>query len=443
MPKRVFVSLIIITLSVIMAAAQTPAELADLWESEHVTNILPSNVRHSDLAAYIDGLKGSGVRAAKVGQSGESRDIYQLEFGKGPLKVFLWSQMHGDEPTATSALIDLFAVLQRNRDKEWVKRIENTLTIRAVPMLNPDGADQYIRRNSQGLDINRDALNLKSPEARLLKKLRGQWSPNIGFNLHNQNALTTAGPTNKQAAISFLVVYGDAQKTTSEGHERNKRLVSAMVKAIEPYMPGHIGRYEDEFTATAFGDNFSAWGTPVILIETGALYGKSEMFLVKMNFIAIGTALRALADGSEQGFGPAEYFSLPNNASGKLMNFIFRNAAMPLVSTNENGTETVKLLIGDIGANTERRRAEFAAPAIIRRIGDLSAVFGLEEYDARNFYAVGRFQPLSAGKFGEILFYKKDRQIDWTAADLEGKFPPDAIFSLGQWIKGEGVVPKK
>ena len=424
-------------------AAQNAADLAEIWENEHVSKILPSNVRHKDLKDYLDGLKKQGVKVAEAGRSFANKEIYQVEFGKGPLKVFLWSQMHGDEPTATSALIDLFTVLQRNRDKDWVKRIEETMTIRAVPMLNPDGADQYIRRNMQGLDINRDAVNLKSPEANLLKKLRDTWAPSIGFNLHNQNALTAAGPTAKQAAISFLVVYGDEPKTTSEGHERNKRLAAAMTKAIEPFMPGHIGRYDDEYTATAFGDNFSAWGTPVILIETGALHGRSEMFLVKTNFIAIATALRSLADGSEKSFSPVAYEQLPNNTSGRLMYFIFRNATIPLLKTNPDSTQTVEFQTADIGANTERRRAEFAAPTVVRRIGDLSGVSGLEEFDASGFYAVGRFQPLSAGTFGEILFYKKDRQIDWSASDIEKAFPPDAVFSLGQWVKGEGVVPKK
>jgi hypothetical protein len=423
--------------------AQTPAELAEIWEKEHVTKILPSNVRHKDLKVYLDGLKNIGIKVNEVGRSVSNKEIYQVEFGKGPLKVFLWSQMHGDEPTATSALIDLFTVLQRNRDKDWVKRIESTMTIRAVPMLNPDGADQYIRRNMQGLDINRDALDLKSPEARLLKKLRDAWSPNIGFNLHNQNGLTTAGATYKQAAISFLVVYGDAEKSTNEGHERNKRLVSAMIQAIEPYIPGHIARYGDEFTSTAFGDNFSAWGTPVILIETGALNGKSEMDLVKMNFVAIGTAFKSLADGSEKNFNPTMYEQLPNNSSGRLMSIIFRSPSVVALEEKEGGSRTANITITDIGAITERRRAEFTAPTIVRRLGDLSGVAGLQEYDASNFYAVGRFQPLAAGTFAEIVFYKKDRQIDWTTADLEKAFPPDAVFSLGQWIKGEGVVPKK
>lgn len=419
------------------ANAQTAAELAEIWDKEHVSNIFPSNVRHKDLKKYLDSLKKLGLKADEVGRSYANREIYQLEFGKGPLKIFMWSQMHGDEPTATSGLIDMFTILQKNHDKEWVKNIEKTLTIRAVPMVNPDGAEMYQRRNLQGIDINRDAVNLQTPEAQLLKKLRDDWNPAIGFNLHNQNPLTTAGRTNKQAAISLLVVYGDAAKTASEGHERNKRVTAAIMAALQNYIPGHIARYSDEYTAAAFGDNFSGWGTPVILIETGGLHGKDEMFLVKMNFIAFMTALKSLADGSERPLSPVNYELLPNNSSGRLFYFIFRNANV-IDQTSPND-----ILIADIGINVDRRRAELTAPTVVRQIGDLSAFAGLDEYDASGFNVVGRFQPLKPGSFGELLFYRKDRQIDWSAADPEKQFPPDAIFSLGKWIKGEGTVPRK
>jgi hypothetical protein len=411
--------------------AQTPAELVEIWEKEHVTTILPSNVRHKDLQKYLEGLKKIGLKVDEVGRSYANREIYQVEFGNGPLKVFLWSQMHGDEPTATSALIDMFTVLQTNRDKDWVKKIESALTIRAVPMLNPDGAEFYQRRNLQGIDINRDAQNLQTPEAILLKKLRDDWSPSIGFNLHNQNSLTTAGRSSKQAAISFLVVYGDAAKTTNEGHERNKRLASAMVAAIQPYMPGHIGRYGDEWTPTAFGDNFSAWGTPVILIETGALHGKDEMFLVKMNFVAILTALRSAADGSEKTVSPVNYETLPENASGSLYYFIFRNATLI------DRTKPDAVVTADVGINVERRRAEFVAPAYIRQIGNLSAYTGLTEFNAADYKLVPRNSTsIKTGDFAELLFYKKSRVVDWTSTDLEKQFPPDATFSLGKWVKG-------
>jgi hypothetical protein len=322
-------------------------------------------------------------------------------------------------------------VLQKNRDKEWVKKIENSLTIRAVPMLNPDGAEFYQRRNLQGIDINRDALNLQTPEARLLKKLRDERSPAIGFNLHNQNALTTAGLTAKQAAISFLVVYGDAAKTTSEGHERNKRMVSAMVAAIQPYIPGHIGRYGDEWTPTAFGDNFSAWGTPVILIETGALHGKDEMFLIKMNFTAIMTALKSVADGTEKNFSPANYENLPNNSSGSLYNYVFRGGTIVDRSRPDSP------VTADIAVVLERRRAEFISPGYIRQIGKLTSSFGLVDFDARDYFVVPRnATSIKTGDAAELLFYKKNRTIDWSSTDLEKQFPPDAIFSLGKWAKG-------
>ena len=411
--------------------AQTPSELVETWEREHVTTILPSNVRHKDLQKYLDGLKKLGVKVEQVGRSYSNREIYQAEFGKGPLRVFLWSQMHGDEPTATLALIDMFTVLQKNRDKDWVKSIENALTIRAVPMLNPDGAEFYQRRNLQGIDINRDAQNLQTPEAVLLKKLRDEWSPNIGFNLHNQNSLTTAGLTNKQAAISFLVVYGDAAKTTNDGHERNKRLVSAMIAAIQPYMTGHIGRYSDAWTPSAFGDSFSAWGTPVILIETGALHGKDEMFLVKMNFTAMMTALRSAADGSEKNFSPANYETLPENSSGSLYNVIFRNATI----IDRAKPETP--ITGDIAINVDRRRAEFVAPAYVRQIGNLTAYSGLTEFNAADYVIVSRNgSSIKTGDFAELMLYKKSRIVDWKSPDLEKQFPPDAIFSLGKWVKG-------
>ncbi|MGD9631105.1 MAG: M14 family zinc carboxypeptidase [Pyrinomonadaceae bacterium] len=417
--------------------AQTATEIADIWDNQHVTAKLPSNFRHKDLLKSLGELKEAGIKVVDIGRSGQGREIFQLEWGNGPKKVFLWSQMHGDEPTATSSLIDMFAILQKNRDKDWVKALESRLTIRAVPMLNPDGAEFYQRRNSQGIDINRDARNLITAEARLLKSLRETWQPEIGFNLHNQQGLTTVGRTNKQAAISFLVVYGDEAKTLTPGLERNRRLVVAMNRALSEFMPGHIARYGDEWTPSAFGDSFSEWGTPVILIETGALHGKDEMFLVKMNFVAFLTAMKLMADGGYSSFDPAEYELIPNNSSGRIVNFIFRNA------TVIDRPQPRSLLIADIGVVVERRRAEQLQPTRIRQIGDLSSLSGLEEYDASGFNVTGRFQPIKAGNYGELLFYKKGREVNWASADIEKEFPPDAIFSLGKWAKGEGLLKRR
>lgn len=418
------------------AYTQTAEKFAAEWDKGHISHINPSDVRHSDLKNYLEKLKKLGVPVTEVGRSNGNREIYQMEFGKGPLRVFMWSQMHGDEPTATSALIDLFAYLEREKNTDLVKKISEAITLRAVPMLNPDGCEMYKRRNAQDIDINRDAIDLATPEAQLLKRLRDEWSPAIGFNLHDQNALTTVGNAPMQAAISVLVVYGDAAKTPSPGQERNLRLASSIVSSLQKFIPGHIGRYGDEFTPNAFGDNFSAWGTPTILIETGALHGRDEMFLVKMNFIAYMTALQALATGSEAAQSTIPYLSLIENGSGTLVHVVFRRG------TVVRGTNPLTITPADISGVTERRRASFTAPTVIRNVGELGDVRGLREYDASNFYIVQRFGRVAPGELAELFFYKKDRVVDWSSAELEKQFPPDAIFSGSKFTKGDGIVPK-
>ena len=437
MRQFILISLVAIV-SQMNVYSQSPEKFASAWDNEHVSNMFPSDIRHSDLKKYLEQLKKLGLKVDQVGLSNANREIYQVEWGKGPLKVFMWSQMHGDEPTATPALIDMFAALQKHRDKDWVKKISEAITIRGVPMLNPDGQEMYQRRNLQGIDINRDALDLKTPEARLLKQLRDDWNPSIGFNLHNQQELTTVGQSPSQASISFLVVFGDEAKTTSFGQERNQRIVSGMVTALQKFIPGHIARYSDEWTPTAFGDNFSAWGTPTILIETGALYGKDESYLVKMNFVAFMTALHSIATGIERTQDPNIYINLPENGSGGLVHYIFRRANIVAVTDT-----TVNISVGDISGVKERRRASFISPVRIRSIGNLPNLRGIEEYDASGFNVVQRFGQTKVGELAEFFFYKKDRMIDWASTDIERQFPPDAIFSGGKWIKGEKLVPRR
>ncbi|HEV7701677.1 MAG TPA: M14 family zinc carboxypeptidase [Pyrinomonadaceae bacterium] len=432
----------IILLAAFNAPMQTPDKLADAWEADHVSRMPPSDVRHADLKKSLDQLKKAGIKVDQVGLSFANREIYQIEWGHGPLKILMWSQMHGDEPTATSALIDMFAYFQKHRGDKNIRQLESTVTIRAVPMLNPDGAELYQRRNQQDIDINRDALDLRSPEARLLKQLRDDWNPAIGFNLHNQQYLTTVGHSPIQATISLLVVYGDAEKTTTPGQERNTRIASAIVTALQRFIPGHISRYPDEYTPTAFGDNFSAWGTPTILIETGGLYGKDEMYLVKLNFVAFMTALESIATGGERDQSPQPYLDLIENSSGALVNYVFRRANIVSV-TPQAATDPSTFAMADLGCVTERRRASFAAPTYIRMMGPLGGLRGLEEYDASGFNVVQRFGTTRTGELAELLFYKRERVIDWSAPDLEKNSPPDAIFSAGKWFKGAGIVPKR
>jgi hypothetical protein len=420
----------------------TPQSLFADWQRQHITSLDPSRVRHADLKKYLDRLRGDGLRVTEVGRSAANREIYQVEFGRGPTRVFMWSQMHGDEPTATSALVDLFHYLQKNRGLPWVAAIERTVTLRAVPMLNPDGAELYQRRNLQFIDINRDARLLATPEGRLLKRLRDDWKPDVGFNLHNQGGRTAVGETRRQATISLLAVPFDEHGSDNAGRVRNKKLCAVIIESLSPFIYGHIARYDDTFNPRAFGDLISKWGTPVVLIETGALHGKTEMELVQLNFVALASALGALATGAVERANPALYDALRENTGGTIYSLVVRNAM--IVNRFEHEGAAVPPFAADIAVNEEGVVGGRQRSASIQDVGDLQDVRGLVEIDAGGHFVTVAKGALRPGNDAALLFYKKEkaRQVDWTVADLEARFPPDAVYRNGEWIGKENLKLK-
>ena len=297
----------------------SPATLWDLWPAERFVPAPAPCLRHADVSAAAQALAAAYPRLVsleEIGRSFEGRPIQLLKIGRGERRVMLWSQMHGDEPSATPALLDLAAYLAARADEAGPARILDELTLLLVPMLNPDGAERYQRRNAQEIDVNRDALALSTPEGALLKALRARYQPVLGFNLHDQNRRTAVGDTGRLASIALLAVAGDAEGTVTPGRLRAKRIASALVAALSPQIPGGIARYDEDWSPRAFGDNLTAWGTPVVLIESGGLPpGQPMADLTRLNFVALVTALEALARDDAAGHDPALYEALPRNES--------------------------------------------------------------------------------------------------------------------------------
>ena len=308
-----------------------PQQLARIWDAEHVSPPLPPLMTHAEVVQRLTTLtrdSPSLFRMEAVGESVEGRAINLVRAGTGSFPVMLWSQMHGDEPTATAALFDVFEYLRGHGDDPVVRRILSALTLHAIPMLNPDGAERFQRRNAQGIDINRDALRLQTPEGRILKAVRDRVQPRIGFNLHNQGWRTSVGDPPKPASISLLSVAFDEARSDSAGRRLTKKVCAVIRDALEPFASGQIGRYDDEFEVRAFGDNLTLWGTPVVLIETGPWpSAEQDPALVRLNFVAILSALDALATGAVDQADPRRYESLPINESRQLY-ILVKNASV-------------------------------------------------------------------------------------------------------------------
>ena len=253
-------------------------------------------------------------RVEVVGESGEGRPLRTISFGTGPTSVFLWSQMHGDESTATMALADLYALVAEKPNDRIVRRIREELTVHTLPMLNPDGAQRFQRRNAQGIDINRDARALATPEGRILKKVRDEVDPVVGFNLHDQGVGTRVGRTDRGVAIALLSPPYDHSRGINEVRFRAMEIMGVMIQAMDPMVGGHISRYDDTFNPRAFGDLITQWGTSTILVESGGWENDPQkQYLRKVNFVALLAALESIAAGSYEGNGTDMYMGLPGN----------------------------------------------------------------------------------------------------------------------------------
>ena len=295
------------------------SRLEDIAQRHRVAAITERRFTHEEFwqAVMPFMTSGSPLDASEIGKSMHGRAIRSVRFGSGPTTVLLWSQMHGDESTATMSLADIFSYLAAKGEDPLRTRLAEKLTVHFIPMLNPDGAEVFRRQNAAGIDINRDARRLSSPEARALKNYRDRIEPDFGFNLHDQGSRTRVGRDGLQAAISLLAPAFDESRKYNDVRSRARLVAATIVSALDDSIGGRIGKYDDSFNPRAFGDLIQHWGTSTVLIESGALPGDPEKQRLRArNVVAILAALDAIATGSYADADPDLYESLPYNAGG-------------------------------------------------------------------------------------------------------------------------------
>ncbi len=330
---------------------------------------LTPDILHIALHSRCEVSNGT-LKLTAAGRSYEGRTIYSVSAGNGPVRVLLWSQMHGDESTATRALGDIFNHIAMTADEPATKDMLTRLTLLALPMLNPDGAERRSRRNAQGVDVNRDALALRTPEGRLLAAAADAFKPSVSFNLHDQE-LSTTGDSSAVTAIALLAPACDALRSDNPSRILAKKIASSIARTASHLIPGRIARYDDSFEPRAFGDTFQKKGYGTVLVESGHAKGDPEkMQIRKVNFIVLLAALEAIADGSVSKTTSEHYDRLPSN-SKRAYDVIVRN-----VTVRSSGAS----YRADLGISRQVD-THSEEPARLVDVGDLGIFSGLEEFD--------------------------------------------------------------
>ncbi|MBK7104490.1 MAG: peptidase M14 [Ignavibacteriae bacterium] len=376
---KIFIILIIILTSIDFNMAQTnfSQTIYENYNNYKSSEFEKKNFTHSNLKSAIEKIKlNKKIKVEIAGKSVEGKEIYLLSIGKGKTNVLLWSQMHGDESTATMALFDIFNFFSSNDElKNFRKEILDSLKIYFIPMLNPDGAEKYQRRNALDIDLNRDALRLQFPESQILKSVRDSLNPKFAFNLHDQSTRYTSGKSYKSATISFLAPAYNYEKEINEVRANTMKVIVNMFDELNKIIPGHIAKYSDDFEPRAFGDNFVKWGTGSILIESGGWKNDTEkQFVRKLNFAAILNGLYSIAKKTYKNADLEKYNSIPFNDK-LLFDVLLKN-----LTINKNG----KNYLVDVGINREEifpKNSNSYFKSNVEDWGDLSIFYGYEEFD--------------------------------------------------------------
>ena len=290
------------------------AELTELYEGVRVSGLDDRRFDPRTYWAAVRPYLGGPVAHRVAGESAEGREIRHLTYGSGPVQVLLWSQMHGNESTASMALADIVRFFHDESDHPLARRIAEGSTVHMIPMLNPDGAERFQRRNAQGIDVNRDARRLQTPEGIVLKAVRDEVEPAFGFNLHDQNASVRVGDSDRGVAIALLAPAFNAARDVDDKRRRAMQVATLLIDAMDPLVGDHIAKYDDTYNPRAFGDLMGAWGASTVLIESGAWADDPQkQHLRKTNFVGILMALDAIATGRYAEYDPGVYEALEFN----------------------------------------------------------------------------------------------------------------------------------
>lgn len=336
--------------------------------------------KHADIEKLLLSHQEAGILEVKeLGRSVLDKSIFEIVYGQGPKKIMLWSQMHGNEPTATMALMDLFNFLSGKDDGlDSIRQLlANETTMHFIPMLNPDGADRYTRRNAQDIDMNRDARMGATIEGRLLIQAAERIRPSYGFNLHDQNIYYNVPGTSTPVTIALLAPAYNEEREINDVRGKAMKIAAGMNNLLQELIPGAVGRYDDTFTPRGFGDNFQIWGASTVLVESGGYKGDPEkQYIRELNFKLILNALIEIANGSYQGYLIDDYEEIPLSDS-KLFDLLLRNVKIEYA---ENSFYQI-----DLGINRDEITLDttYFVRSRMADMGDLLEHYGYDELDAK------------------------------------------------------------
>jgi len=263
----------------------------------------------------------------KIGYSVEGKPIKKIKWGKGVIKIMMWSQMHGNESTTTRALVNLLFHIDENQTA--YQSLYEQLQLIIIPIVNPDGALNWTRYNANQVDLNRDALELSQPESQILMDCYKTTQPDICLNLHDQRSIF--GVHDDFAGMSFLAPSFNEDQSLNHNRTISMQIVAHINDVLSKNgLKAKIGRYDEAFNKNCFGDYFQCQDTPCILFEAGQLQlDYNRDFSVYYTMLSLYVFLHSVVTNEFKKYGIKDYYKIPMNKK------VFTDLLIKNVSLND------------------------------------------------------------------------------------------------------------
>ncbi|MBX9888946.1 MAG: peptidase M14 [Flavobacteriaceae bacterium] len=308
-----------------------------------------------------------------IGSSVLGKPIYKYVIGTGKIKIYLWSQMHGNESTTTKGLFDFLNLLHSKSD--LATKLLERFTFCCIPMLNPDGAEAYTRVNANEVDLNRDSQDLTQLESKTLRAAYESFMPDYCYNLHDQRTIFGVDESGKPATMSFLAPSYNVEREVNESRAKAINVIAAINDSLQEFIPGQVGRFDDSFNINCIGDTFQYLGTPTILFEAGHFqddYEREETR--KFVFISLLSSFIALYENDIVVNRIDDYLNIPQNK------VVFYDLMYKKVRINYDGIEKITNFAFQYKEELVENNITFNAYLV--EMGELEGYFGHYEYDA-------------------------------------------------------------
>ncbi|MFP5436899.1 MAG: M14 metallopeptidase family protein [Bacteroidia bacterium] len=346
-------------LDLIYGGAKEPSLSGRYITNEHIEPLLEKLKQH-----FITGIEG---------YSAEGLPIYNIIAGTGAKRIFIWSQMHGNESTTTRAVFDFLNLLKDG--SPWATQFLEHFTFYILPIVNPDGARLYTRENANSVDLNRDSVNLSQPESNLLRQAFENFKPHYCYNMHDQRTIFGVGEGRpKPATVSFLAPSYNEEREINPCRQAAINLIAAMNDTLQKYIPQQVGRFDDSFNINCIGDMFQSLGVPTVLFEAGHYENDYEREITrKMIFFALFSGFITINENVLVVNRNGDYFNIPQNKN-VFYDFIYKK-----VKINYENKEKITNFASQYKEVLIDKSVKFRA--FIREIGNLDGCFGHAEFD--------------------------------------------------------------